>query len=142
MSLIKSASSSGIANDLYSALGFPISALILYINSHKFLISAWATFIASSILSSGTSFAPASIIHIFVGVADTVKSKIDFSLWAKSGFKTISPSTIPTLTVPTNVSNGISDILRAIDAPTEAGISGNISGSTAKTRAFIAVSFL
>ena len=114
----------------------------MYINSHKFLISACATFIASSILSSGTSFAPASIIHIFVGVAETVKSNIDFSLWAKSGFNTISPSTIPTFTVPTKVSNGISDMLSAIDAPTDAGISGNTSGSTASTKASIAVSFL
>ena len=49
--------------------------------------------------------------------------------WADWG-TIISPSTIPTLTVPTNVSNGISDILRAIDAPTEAGISGNSFATT------------
>ena len=81
-------------------------------------------------------------MHIFVGVAETVKSRIDFSLCSRSGFNTILSSTIPTFTVPTKVSNGISDMLSATEAPTDAGISGKISGSTAKTNAFIAVSFL
>lgn len=75
-------------------------------------------------------------------VAETVRSKVDFSLCSKFGFKTILSSTIPTFIEPTNLSNGMSDILSAIDAPIAAGISGKISGSTASVKAFIDVSFL
>ena len=62
-------------NDLYSNFGFPISAFIFSINSQILLISTCAVFIASNILSSGNSFAPASIIATFSAVPATVKVK-------------------------------------------------------------------
>ena len=75
-------------------------------------------------------------------VADTVRSNVDFSLCFKSGFRTISSFTIPTFIDPTSLSNGISEILSAIEAPIAAGTSGSTSGSTASTSALIDVSFL
>ena len=81
------------SKDLYSILGFPISAFMSEINLHTFLISSCPVFIASSILSSGNSFAPASIIAIFSIVPATVKSNSVFALSSSVGFITNLPST-------------------------------------------------
>ena len=62
-------------------------------NSQTFLISTCPALIASNILSSGNSFAPASIIAILSIVPATNKSNSDFFLCSNVGFITNSPST-------------------------------------------------
>ena len=101
------------ANDLYSNFGLPISSFIFSMNLQIFLISLCPSFIASNITSSGTSFAPASIIAIFSSVPATVNVKSDTFV----GFITISPFTSPTFTAAVGPPNGMSDIDSAADAP-------------------------
>ena len=96
-------------------------------NLHIFLISLCASFIAFNITSSGTSFAPASIIVIFFSVAATVNVKSDFSLCSSVGSITIFPSTKPTFTAAVGPLNGISDIASAAAAPIIAATSGELS---------------
>ena len=80
-------------------------------------ISLCAVFIASNIISSGISFAPASIIAILSTVPATVNVKSVFSLCSNVGFITICPSTYPTFTAAVGPPNGMSDIDSAADAP-------------------------
>ena len=98
--------------------------------------------IASNIISSGTSFAPASIIAIFSFVPATVNVKSVFSLSDSVGFITILPSTNPTFTAAVGPPNGISDIDNAADAPIIAATSGELSCSTDNTVATTTTSFL
>ena len=130
------------ANDLYSNFGFPISSFIFSMNLQIFLISLCPSLIASNITSSGTSFAPASIIAIFSSVPATVNVKSDTSLCASVGFITILPSTNPTFTAAVGPPNGISDIESAADAPIIAATSGELSCSTESTVATTTTSFL
>ena len=111
-------------------------------NSHTFLISACPFLIASSIKSSGTSFAPASIIATFSAVPATVNVKSLFSLCTSVGFITICPSTNPTFTAAVGPPNGISEIDNAAEAPIIAATSGELSCSTHKTVATTTTSFL
>ena len=134
--------SGSVANDLYSNFGFPISALMLEIKLHIFLISSCAVLIASSIVSFGISSAPASIIVIFSSVPATVNVNLLFSLCANVGFITIWSSTYPTATAAVGPPNGMSDIESAADAPIIAHTSGLLSGSTDNTVATTHVSFL
>ena len=130
------------ANDLYSNFGFPISSFIFSMNLQIFLISVWPCFIASNITSSGTSFAPASIIAIFSSVPATVNVKSDTFLCSSVGFITIFPSTNPTFTAAVGPPNGISEIESAADAPIIAATSGELSCSTERTVATTTTSFL
>jgi len=114
----------------------------LAINLHIFFISLCPSFIASNIISSGTSFAPASIIAIFSSVPATVNVKSLFSLCASVGFIIISPSTNPTFTAAVGPPNGISEIDNAAEAPIIAATSGELSCSTHNTVATTTTSFL
>ena len=120
----------------------PISFWIPEINSHIFLISVCAAFIASNITSFDTSFAPASIIVIFSSVAATVNVKSLFSLCSTVGFITICPSTNPTFTAAVGPLNGMSDIAKAVAAPIIAATSGELSCSTQRTVPTTTTSFL
>ena len=106
------------------------------------MISSWAFFIASSIVSFGISSAPASIIVIFSKVPATVAVNLLLSLWATVGFITISPSTHPTATAAVGPLNGISEIASAADAPIIAHTSGLLSCSTESTVVVTQTSFL
>ncbi len=57
------------------------------------LISSWALTMASYMMSSGSSLAPASIMMTFFSVAATVKSSWDLCFCSLVGFMTIWPST-------------------------------------------------
>ncbi len=98
--------------------------------------------IASSIVSSGTSFAPASIITIFSAVPATVSVRSVFALCARVGLRMISPSTSPTLIPAIGPFQGISEIEIAIDVAIMPAISGELSGSTASTVITTETSFL
>ena len=111
-------------------------------NSHIFLISTCAAFIASNITSSGISFPPASIIAILSAVPATVKVKSLEALCSSVGFITISLSTKPTFTAAVGPPNGMSDIDNAADAPIIAATSGELSCSTESTVATTTTSFL
>ena len=111
-------------------------------NSHNFLISTCAVSIASSIFSSGTSFAPASIIAILSCVPATVKVKSLWALCSTVGFIIISSFTKPTFTAAVGPPNGISEIESAADAPIIAATSGELSCSTDKTVHTTTTSFL
>ena len=86
--------------------------------------------IASSIVSSGTSFAPASTISTASSVPETVRLIRDFSLSSAFGLMMKLPSTRPTCTEPVGPINGISDIESAKLEPSIASGSGATSGST------------
>ena len=102
----------------------------------------WATLIASNILSSGSSSAPASIIAILSCVPANVKFNLEFFLCSSVGFITISSFTYPTATAAVGPPNGISEIDNAQEAPIIAHISGEQSCSTDKTKQSITTSFL
>ena len=106
------------------------------------MISSCPFLIASNITSSGTSFAPASIIATFSAVPATVKFKSLIFLCSSVGFITISPFTNPTFTAAVGPPNGISDIDNAADAPIIAATSGELSCSTHNTVATTTTSFL
>ena len=141
-SSIYSYTSWSTSKDLYSNFGFPISFWISEINSHIFLISLCASLIASNIVSSGTSLAPASIIVILFKVPATVNVKSLFSLCSSVGFIIIFPSTNPTFTAAVGPLNGISEIAKAQAAPIIAATSGELSCSTQSTVATTTTSFL
>ena len=134
ISLIASNSSSGIAQLSYSCFGFPHSATIVSKKAMTFWFNSCAAKIASIMRSSGTSFAPASIIITFSFVEATVSARSETSLWAAVGLNTNSPSMSPTCVVDIGPSNGISEILVAREAPSIAVSSGLQSWSTDITR--------
>ena len=142
ISLIASNSSSGTAQLVYSCFAFPHSATIVSINAMTFWFSSCAAKIASIIWASGTSFAPASIMITFSFVDATVSARSDTSFCAAVGLNTNSPSTRPTWVVEIGPSNGISEILVAIAAPSIAVSSGLQSWSTDITRFSNVTSFL
>ena len=98
--------------------------------------------IASSIVSSGTSFAPASIITIFSAVPATVSVRSVLARCSSVGLRTISPSTRPTFIPAIGPFHGISEIEIAIDVAIMPAISGELSGSTARTVITTETSFL
>ena len=114
-------------NDLYSNFGFPISSLIVWMNSHIFLISTCAAFIASSIISFEILSAPASIIVIFSFVPATVAFILLFALCSQFGLIMIWLSTYPTATAADGPPHGMSDIANAADVPICAHTSGLFS---------------
>ncbi len=128
--------------DWNSNLGFPISALISSMKATIFLISSCPLRIASSITSSGTSSAPASIITIFSIEPATVRLRWLFALCSSVGLSTISSSTRPTLIPAIGPFQGISEIEIAIDVAIIPVISGEQSGSTARTVITTDTSFL
>ena len=94
-----------------------------------FLISAWPVLMASIMVASSTSLAPASIITILSMLAASVRAR---SLWARCslvGFSTICPSTRPTATPAMGPFQGMSDIAMASEAPFIPAISALLSGS-------------
>ena len=99
-------------------------------NSTIFFISSCANMIASRMVSSGTSFAPASTIMIASFVPDTTRCILLCSLCASDGLTTNCPSTMPISTDPVGPSQGISDIASATDEPIIAAISDGASLST------------
>ena len=84
-------------------------------------------------VSSGTSFAPASIMTIFSLVPATVRVRSVFALCSRVGLRTISPSTRPTAMPAIGPFQGISEIEIAIEVAIIPAISGELSGSTART---------
>ena len=96
--------------------------------------------IASNIVSSGTSFAPASIITTFFCDPATVSSRVLSWRCLKSGLMMILPSTSPTWTPAIGPFHGISEIESAIEAPSIAATSGSQSGSTERMSRLIATS--
>ena len=98
--------------------------------------------IASNITSSGTSFAPASIMITFSLVDATVNARSETSFCAEVGLITNSPSISPTIVDAVGPSNGMSEIAVAIAEPSIAVSSGLQSGSTDITKLFNATSFL
>ena len=96
---------------------------------------------ASIILSSGTSVAPASIMITFSRVEATVRAKSEFSFSSSIGLNTSLPSTSPTCVAAIGPSNGISEIATARAEPSMATTSGLASGSTLITRLFNVTSF-
>ena len=111
-------------------------------NSTIFLICSCANNIAFNIVSSDTSWAPASTIIIASFVPDTTKCISLFSLCSALGFTTNSPSTKPIQTDPVGPLKGMSDIDNATDEPIIATISGVQSWSTERTVATTWTSFL
>ncbi len=93
-------------------------------------------------MSSGNSFAPASIIAILSIVPATNKSNSVSLLCSSVGLITNSPSTYPTFTAAVGPPNGISDIESAKDVPIIAHTSGELSISTDNTVAVTTTSFL
>ncbi len=104
------------------------------------MFSSCAANIASSIISSGTSLAPASIIITFSLVEATVRARSDFSLCSEVGLNTNLPSTRPTIVEAVGPSKGMSDILVAIEEPIIAVSSGEQFWSTQSTRLLIVTS--
>ena len=141
-SLIADVSSSGIVNAVYECFSLPTSATILSINAIISLFTESALYIASTIFSSGISFAPASIIITLSLVDATVNLRSDTAICSSLGFTTKKPPTIPICVVAQGPSNGISEIAVAIADPSIAVSSGEQSGSTDNTRLLSVTSFL
>ena len=125
--------SSGTLYSSISILGLPTSFTISSMNSTIFLISSCANMIASRIVSSGTSCAPASTIMIASFVPETTRCIVLASLCSKDGFTMNCPSTIPMRTEPVGPSHGISEIASATEDPIIAAISEGASSSTDMT---------
>ena len=134
--------SSGVSTCSYSCFSFPHSSTIRSINLITSLFTSCALKIASIILSSGTSFAPASIMITFSAVEATVSARSETNCWSAVGFTINSPSIRPILVPAIGPSNGISEIDVATEAPSIAVTSGEQSGSTAITKLFRDTSFL
>ena len=111
-------------------------------NSQIFLISSCANIIASYITSSGTSFAPASIITTFWRLPATVRLRSLFSRCSTVGLIMNSPSIRPTYTAAIGPLKGISETDTAADEPIIAQNSGALSCSTDITVETIDTSFL
>src|SRR5436190_22665348 len=111
--------------------------------SHSFLISSYARSSASSNLSSGTSFAPASTIVRPSSVPTTIRSSSVCSRTSGSvGLRTSSPSIIPIRTAPTGPMNGSGEIIRAAEAPLMQRMSCAVIRSALSTVQITCVSFL
>ena len=85
---------------------------------------------ASIIICSGTSLAPASIMITFSLVEATVRAMSDTCFWSAVGLIINSPSIRPTCVVAQGPANGISEMLVAMAEPSMAVSSGLQSGST------------
>ena len=114
----------------YSNLSLPISDWMSEMKSQSGLIASCAFMIASYMVSSSTSLAPASIITTFFLLPATVSSRSLFALCSAVGLMTILPSTKPTKTPAMGPFQGMLEMESAIDAPIIAEISGEQSGST------------
>ena len=97
---------------------------------------------ASIMVASGISLAPASIMITFSEVEATVRLRSPFFHCSCEGLIISSPSIMPTCVVAHGPSNGISEIDVAIAAPSIATSSGLHSGSTDITMLLSVTSFL
>ena len=104
--------------------------------------TSWALKMASIMVCSGTSLAPASIMITFSRVEATVRAISDTFLCAEVGFTMNSPSMRPICVMAQGPSKGISEIAVAMAEPSMAVSSGLHSGSTDITRLFKVTSFL
>ena len=78
-------------------------------------------------ITSGISFAPASIMTIFSAVPQTVTSIWETARCSRVGLMITSPSIMPMLTPATVCLNGISEMATAMEAPFSAVTSGELS---------------
>ena len=103
-------------------------------------IRSWPNVTAPSITSSDSSFASDSTIRTALLVPATTRSRSDSASAANPGLSRYRPSAYPTRAAPIGPLNGIPEQATAADAPTMAGMSGSMSGSTEITVAMIWVS--
>ena len=141
-SLIASNNSGFTFLDSNTIFSFPISFWTSRINATIFLIASCPAAIASNILSSETSLAPASIMTIFSSVPATVKVRSLLLRCSRFGLITISSSTKPTLTPPIGPFHGISEIESATEVAINPVISGWLSISVERTVITTETSFL
>ena len=132
------ASSTGAVST--SHLGLPASRASASMASMAACIRSWPNMTASSITDSGSIFASDSTISTAFFVPATTRSRSDAAVCSKVGLRTNSPPMYPTRAAPTGPSNGRPDTASAADAPTSAGMSGSISGSSESTRAITCTS--
>ena len=107
----------------------------------KRLQCSWPKAIASSIASSGTSFAPASTMRTASSVPAITTSSVEAVRCSVVGLTTNWPSIWPTRTAPTGPSNGMPDRQSAAEAPFIASTSGSFSWSPEMTRQMTCTSF-
>ena len=93
-------------------------------------ISSWAICSASSIVSSSTSVAPASTIEMASAVPATTRSSSDSSASCSVGLMMNSSPIRPMRTAPTGPWKGISESIRAVEAPFSARMSNAFTWST------------
>ena len=123
-------------------LGFAACATRSFWIFTRRLHSAWPNAIASSIVSSDTSFAPDSTMRIASSVPAMTSSSADAFFCAVVGFAMNFPSTWATRTAPTGPSNGMPDRHSAADVPFMARMSGSFCPSPERTRQITWTSFL
>ena len=92
-------------------------------------MASCATFIASIISASETSFISPSTIATLSADAPTIKSISASSICSGEGFTINSPFNRITLTSDIGPLNGISEIAIAVEAASAAKLSGETSGS-------------
>ncbi len=85
---------------------------------------------ASRISASGTSLAPHSTIRIASSVPETTRSISASCIASSPGLMTKLPSILPIRTAPTGCGNGMSETIRAAEAPFIARMSYGASWST------------
>ena len=90
---------------------------------------SWASLMASRTISSDTSLAPASIISTPSRDPATTRSRVLSSDCWYVGLMTNSPSTQPIRVTPIGPLNGMSEIDRAVEAPTMDMMSRGVSRS-------------
>ncbi len=126
----------------YSNFSLPISALMPLINCKICWLASCPAIMPLYISSSETSFAPASIMAMRSVVEATVTA-ISLTLrCSASGLMINFPSISPTDTPDMGPLQGISEMVRAMEVPTIAAISGEQSWSTDITVQTMATSFL
>ena len=94
------------------------------------LIAPCAMSSASRISASGTSLAPHSTIRIASSVPETTRSISASCIASSPGLMTKLPSILPIRTAPTGCGNGMSETIRAAEAPFIARMSYGASWST------------
>ena len=122
--------------------GLPTSRASSSIASQMRMISECASSNASSIVSSGTWSAPASIIVSASRVPTTIRSSADSSICWYVGLTMSSPSIRPMRTAPTGPRNGSGEIASAAEAPLIARMSCGTTMSADSTVQITCTSFL
>ncbi len=123
-----------------SHLGLPAFFCSSSCAAQRVRISSWAIWRASSIVSSSTSVAPASTIEIASTVPATTRSSSDSSVSCSVGLMMNSSPIRPMRTAPTGPWKGISESMRAIEAPLSARMSKAFTWSTERIVATTCVS--